>query len=30
MKNLALPSELMAFINESGKFVFINDFSRMG
>lgn len=27
MKNLSLPSELMAFINESGKFVFVNDFS---
>ena len=30
MKNLALPSELMAFINESGKFVFIDDFSGWG
>lgn len=30
MKNLALPSELMAFINESGKFIFIDDFSGWG
>ena len=30
MKNLTLPSELMAYMTESGKFVFIDDFSGWG
>lgn len=30
MKNLNLPSELMAYITEKGKFVFVDDFSGWG
>lgn len=30
MKNLTLPTELMDYINQSGKFVFIDDFSGWG
>ena len=30
MKQVELPSELMAYMTESGKFVFVNDFSGWG
>lgn len=30
MKNLELSAELMAYMTESGKFVFVNDFSGWG
>ncbi len=30
MKTIELPSELMAYMSESGKFVFVNDFEGWG